>query len=86
VEVRIGDSGEGIPKEIMEKIFQPFFTTKEKGTGLGLAIVGRIIENGSGTLAVESEKGKGAVFSVFLPRNREVQNAPLHLLENSRAA
>jgi two-component system sensor histidine kinase PilS (NtrC family) len=86
VEVQIGDSGEGIPKEIMEKIFQPFFTTKERGTGLGLAIVGRIIENGSGTLAVESEKGKGAIFRVCLPRNREVQNAPLHLLENSRAA
>ncbi|SEM60630.1 two-component system, NtrC family, sensor histidine kinase PilS [Syntrophus gentianae] len=86
VQLLIGDSGNGISSEDLEKIYQPFFTTKERGTGLGLAIVGRIIENCSGFLAVDSEIGKGTVFRVCLPRSREIQDAALPDMENTRAA
>jgi signal transduction histidine kinase len=68
VSVRIGDTGCGIPKELQEKIFKPFFSTKgEKGTGLGLAICSKIIAQHKGELRVESEIGKGTAFTIFLP-------------------
>lgn len=65
----VGDSGPGIPPEIMETIFEPFFTTKEKGegTGLGLSMSRQVIQKFGGRIAVESEIGKGARFSVQLP-------------------
>jgi PAS domain S-box-containing protein len=65
----IGDTGHGIPPEILPKIFTPFFTTKDvgKGTGLGLAVVHGIIEEHHGTIGVESEVGKGTVFTITLP-------------------
>jgi len=69
-EIRIADSGCGIPKKNMTKIFDPFFTTKEvgKGTGQGLAIVHDIVvEKHGGTIDVESEVGKGTTFIVRLP-------------------
>lgn len=67
VQVKISDSGQGISKENVEKIFLPFFTTKEKGTGLGLALVHKIILSHSGQISVESTEGKGTVFTVALP-------------------
>ena len=68
VSIRIGDTGCGIPKELQEKIFKPFFSTKgEKGTGLGLAICSKIITQHKGELRVESEIGKGTTFTIFLP-------------------
>jgi len=69
VEIRIGDTGSGIRKEFLEQIFDPFFTTKEegKGTGLGLSTAHGIISNHYGTIDVESEWGKGTVFTVTLP-------------------
>jgi len=68
VSVRIGDTGCGIPKDLQEKIFDPFFSTKgEKGTGLGLAICSKIIAQHKGELRVESEVGKGTTFTIFLP-------------------
>ena len=67
VEVKIADTGVGIPEEGRKKLFTPFFTTKKNGTGLGLAITYRIIENHRGTIAVQSEPGKGTTFSVKLP-------------------
>ena len=69
-EVRIADTGAGIPDEIRERIFDPFFTTKEvgRGTGQGLAIARHIIvDKHSGTLEVESEVGKGTTFIIRLP-------------------
>ncbi|MDD4731141.1 MAG: ATP-binding protein [Desulfovibrio sp.] len=68
-ELRFKDTGPGIAKEHLDKIFNPFFTTKEpgKGTGLGLSICMRIVNELGGTLAVESERGKGAEFIVCLP-------------------
>jgi len=67
VRIAISDSGNGIASEEKEKIFEPFYTTKESGTGLGLSIVHKIIENHQGAIKVESEVGRGSTFSVFLP-------------------
>lgn len=71
VEIRIADSGAGVPAELMDRIFNPFFTTKENGTGLGLAIVHRIIESHGGRIAVRNaEEGiqpGGAHFVINLP-------------------
>jgi C4-dicarboxylate-specific signal transduction histidine kinase len=66
----ITDTGTGIPPEIMDEIFQSFFTTKEKGkgTGLGLSISRGIAKNHKGDIQVTSKVGKGTTFSVFLPR------------------
>ena len=66
----IGDSGCGIPPEILPRIFDPFFTTKEvgKGSGLGLATAFGIVQQHEGWIEVESEPGKGTVFRILLPR------------------
>ncbi|MHB1844024.1 MAG: sensor histidine kinase [Deltaproteobacteria bacterium] len=67
LEVRFGDTGEGIPTEARERIFIPFYTTKAKGTGLGLAICQRIVKSHNGSIAVESELGHGTELIVRLP-------------------
>lgn len=69
VKVSISDTGCGIPDELMEKIRDPFFTTKEvgKGTGLGLSIVDQIVTSHGGRLDIESEPGKGTTVSITLP-------------------
>jgi len=67
VEVRIKDSGPGITQENIEKVFDPFYTERPSGTGLGLSISRKIVEEHKGSIAVESEKGKGATFIVRLP-------------------
>jgi signal transduction histidine kinase/FixJ family two-component response regulator len=71
IEIIFQDAGCGIPKENLESIFNPFFTTKspEGGIGLGLSIVYRIIENHKGRIEVESEMGKGTIFKIILPLN-----------------
>jgi two-component system sensor histidine kinase PilS (NtrC family) len=67
IKISVEDTGIGIPPEEKEKIFEPFYTTKENGTGLGLSIVHKIIENHRGSIKVESEVGKGSTFTIFLP-------------------
>jgi signal transduction histidine kinase len=70
VEIRVSDSGGGIPEDVQEKIFDPFFTTKErgKGTGQGLAIIRNIIETKhGGTVRFETEPGQGTTFIITLP-------------------
>lgn len=69
VQIRVTDSGVGIEPERLSKIFEPFYTTKEvgEGTGLGLPTALGIIEQHGGTMEVESEKGKGTVFTIILP-------------------
>ena len=64
--VQISDTGEGMPPEILEKIFQPFFSTKAKGSGLGLAISQKIMEAHQGKITIESEPGKGSRVTLFL--------------------
>jgi len=68
--VEIRDTGTGISKENLKKIFNPFFTTKEKGSGLGLAIVKKIIEGHKGTVWIKSEEGTGTSVFVNLPRKK----------------
>jgi len=69
VMLTIGDTGHGMPQDVIAKIFDPFFTTKEfgKGTGLGLTVVRGIIEEHSGTIQVESKPGVGTIFTICLP-------------------
>ncbi|KPL25151.1 MAG: hypothetical protein AMJ75_01725 [Phycisphaerae bacterium SM1_79] len=70
IEIEFTDTGSGIPQENLEKIFDPFFSTKEvgRGTGLGLAVSYGIIARHKGTINVKSEPGKGTTFTVTLPR------------------
>lgn len=67
--VKVADTGGGMPQEILRKIFEPFYTTKKQGTGLGLAIVKRIIEENHGRLSVDSEPGRGTVFTLAFAMN-----------------
>ena len=71
VKVSIRDSGIGIPKDVMPRIFDPFYTTKTKGHGLGLATCYSIISRHGGCIEVESEPGKGSTFHVYLPASAE---------------
>src|SRR5438309_1727410 len=67
VEVRVSDTGAGIPQDRLGKIFLPFFTTKPKGTGLGLALVHKIVLLHNGRIDVESQERKGTTFRILLP-------------------
>lgn len=70
--IRVTDEGEGISKERLEKLGEPFYTNKEKGTGLGLMVTQRIIEGHKGTMRIESELGKGTEVTIVLPKAVEV--------------
>jgi len=67
VTVRVEDTGGGVPQDIFENIFNPFFTTKHSGTGLGLSICRKIIENHGGSIRVENQIGKGVTVYLHLP-------------------
>ena len=67
VEIRVCDNGPGIPGHLIDKVLQPFFTTKEEGTGLGLSIASRIIEEHGGRLNLTSSEGIGTTFIILLP-------------------
>lgn len=69
IRIRLSDTGRGISQEAVEKIFEPFYTTKDKGTGLGLAIVFNIIQKHNGEITVESEEGRGTTFIITLPKS-----------------
>jgi signal transduction histidine kinase len=65
--IRVRDTGPGVPTALREKVFQPFFTTREEGTGLGLSIAARIAEQHGGRLELEATVGSGASFVIALP-------------------
>jgi len=67
VEVAVEDTGIGMEREVVENIFNPFFTTKENGTGLGLTVSQGIIQDHEGWIDFESEKERGSIFRVYLP-------------------
>ena len=67
IKIEIKDTGSGIKSEDLNKIFDPYFTTKAKGTGLGLAIVQKIIEAHKGEITVRSVSGQGTVFTIIIP-------------------
>ena len=69
IEITIHDNGDGIPKKVMDKIFQPFFTTKPtgQGTGLGLSLSFDIVKAHNGEIKVDTKEGQYTVFTVTLP-------------------
>ena len=75
VRIDVADTGTGIPADIVDKIFEPFFSTKEvgKGTGLGLSTVYGIVKQTGGFVYVDSEAGEGTSFHIFLPRHHPEQ-------------
>ncbi len=78
IEVTFRDTGVGIKKEDLDKIFLPFYTTKKEGSGLGLAAIDRIVDLHGGWIRVESQEGKGTLFAVCLPRHAEIGPRPWH--------
>ena len=71
VEIRVSDNGNGIPQKVLDKIFQPFFTTKPtgQGTGLGLSLSYDIVKAHGGELTVETKEGEGSIFIIYIPNN-----------------
>ncbi len=72
VRVEIADSGVGIPKELLSKVMDPFFTTKEKGTGLGLSVVYGIVRRHGGRVDIQSEPGIGTTIAIVLPEHASI--------------
>lgn len=77
LQISFKDTGEGMTKETIEKVWSPLFTTKPTGIGLGLPIVKRFVESHGGSVMVESEPGKGSTFTVTLPINRRLEATEL---------
>ena len=80
VQIKIIDFGEGISKDILHNIFDPFFTTKDssKSIGLGLSAVYGIVQNHSGTISVDSERGKGTTFTIIIPRKHNIKTTGIN--------
>ena len=70
MEIQVSDTGKGIPKDKIKNIFDPFFTSKTRGPGVGLTFTLKIIQEHRGTVSVESEPGKGTIFTIGLPLKR----------------
>ncbi|MBP2676371.1 MAG: histidine kinase, partial [Deltaproteobacteria bacterium] len=75
IRIEVSDTGSGIREELINKVFQPFFTTKPKGTGLGLAISRQMIEQHDGTITVANRPGGGVLFTIRLPVKAEAEAA-----------
>jgi nitrogen fixation/metabolism regulation signal transduction histidine kinase len=77
VELSVSDTGHGVSREVKERLFLPYFSTKQRGTGLGLAIVSRIVEDHNGSIRVEDNKPVGSRFVIELPVAVETLTAPV---------
>jgi two-component system, NtrC family, nitrogen regulation sensor histidine kinase NtrY len=77
VELSVSDTGHGVSREVKERLFLPYFSTKQRGTGLGLAIVSRIVEDHNGSIRVEENKPVGSRFVIELPVAIETLTAPV---------
>jgi len=75
VRITVNDTGVGIPKEIIDKVFDPYFTTKQEGSGLGLAICHSIVNKHEGYITVDSIMGKGTSFTIYLPALRSTERS-----------
>jgi signal transduction histidine kinase len=75
VEIRVSDTGQGLTPEECDRLFTPYYTTKQHGTGLGLAIVQSVIADHKGKIAVESRTGEGATFIITLPKAQALPKA-----------
>jgi signal transduction histidine kinase/CheY-like chemotaxis protein len=86
LELIVKDNGHGMTHQVMERIFEPYYTTKEqgKGTGLGLSVIHGIIKNHGGDISVHSQPGKGATFSVYLPiiDDIDIETEPVQSVKN----
>jgi len=82
IKLSVSDTGTGIPQELIGRIFDPYFTTREigKGSGMGLVVVHGIVKDHDGFIQVESQKGRGSVFDVFFPK-ADVKNVPEQILQ-----
>ena len=75
IEIHFKDTGSGISKKNMEKVFAPFFTTKQTGTGLGLSVVKKVMEIHSGQVDIKSRLGKGTIVTLRIPELNNKCNA-----------
>jgi len=71
IRIEVSDTGSGLSKEECDRLFTPYYTTKEHGTGLGLAIVQSVVSDHQGRITVKSAPGQGTTFVIELPRSRE---------------
>ena len=86
VELKICDNGTGIDEEILNKIFDPYFTTKQSGNGLGLSMAYSIIEKHKGTINVDSKSGTGTTFSILLLADNHTDKSPQLTISSSQIA
>jgi two-component system, cell cycle sensor histidine kinase and response regulator CckA len=85
VKISVKDHGSGMPEDCLQKIFDPYFTTKHKGSGLGLATSHSIVKNHGGLITGESELGSGSVFHIYLPASPRTQKPPENQEEEPRS-
>jgi two-component system sensor histidine kinase HydH len=86
VSIWISDTGHGIPGDVLPKIFEPLFTTKQIGTGLGLASCKQIVEQHHGRIDVASTEGKGTTFTITLPKNKLTPSSTTQLEQSNQLA
>jgi signal transduction histidine kinase/uncharacterized membrane-anchored protein YhcB (DUF1043 family) len=88
LKLTVADTGQGIDETIMERIFDPYFTTKSKGkgTGMGLSVVHGIVQNCGGDIQIESARGKGTVFRIYFPAQNVVNRPPENAAVNDAVA